>query len=79
MSRADCPTTEVSRDSAQPVGPPKWLLVYFVIAGFDLLTVGVSLFLSHQMMGVYNESVRVSEIWATNLASSNRYGRSRAT
>ncbi|MFT5511165.1 MAG: signal transduction histidine kinase/CheY-like chemotaxis protein, partial [Hyphomicrobiaceae bacterium] len=67
MTRADCPTTEVSRDSAQPVGPPKWLFAYVVIAGFDLFTVAVSLFLSHQMMGIYNESVTVSEIWATNL------------
>jgi two-component system sensor histidine kinase/response regulator len=49
---------------------PKWHLLYFLLAAFDLITVSSSLYLSHRFGGIYGESVRINEEWAARL---NRY------
>ncbi|MGI9164855.1 MAG: response regulator [Pyrinomonadaceae bacterium] len=42
---------------------PKWHRVYYVLAGFDVLVVLCSLFLSHQILKIYNHSVEVNQQW----------------
>jgi signal transduction histidine kinase len=46
---------------------PRWHLIYFVLAGFDLLTISVSLFLNHRLVGIYTESVEQNQEWAERL------------
>ncbi len=43
--------------------------MYFVLAGFDLLTVLFGLYLSHQTTRIYTESVAVNQRWAERLGS----------
>jgi PAS domain S-box-containing protein len=43
---------------------PRWHLLYFVLAAFDLLTIGVSLSLNHRLMKAHTESLRVNQEWS---------------
>ncbi|MGB1126297.1 MAG: hypothetical protein ACPG4Q_13910, partial [Phycisphaeraceae bacterium] len=47
---------------------PRWHLLYFALAAFDLLTISASLFLNHSLMNIYSESIDVNEQWAERLA-----------
>lgn len=40
---------------------PKWHLIYYVLAAFDLVTISGSLLLNHEIMGVYTDSVDVNK------------------
>ena len=57
-----------------PVSPPRWHLFYFALAAFDILTVCGSLYLSHQVTGIYAESVRTNQEWADRAASYDAIG-----
>lgn len=46
---------------------PKWHLLYFVLAGFDLATVSISLYLNHRLVGMYTGSVQLNQEWADRL------------
>ncbi len=46
---------------------PKWHLVYFVLAAFDLITVSAGLYLNHRLMDIYTQSVAVNQQWAHRL------------
>ena len=46
---------------------PRWHLLYYVLAGFDLLTISISLCLNHRLAGIYAESVHVNQAWAQRL------------
>lgn len=46
---------------------PKWHLVYFVLAAFDLITVSAGLYLNHRLMDIYTQSVAVNQQWADRL------------
>ena len=46
---------------------PTWLLIYYLLAAFTLLTVVMSLYLSHHLMDVYRRSVEVNQEWARRL------------
>ena len=48
---------------------PRWHLLYFALAGFDLLTICASLVLNSQLVKMYDHSVSESESWATKLAT----------
>jgi signal transduction histidine kinase len=50
---------------------PKWHLVYFVQAGFVLVTIFISLYVNHRLVGAYSETVAANEEWAERLS---RYG-----
>lgn len=50
-------------------GAPRWHLVYFALAGFDLLTVGLSLSLTHNLMTIHEQSVQTSRQWAVRLGA----------
>jgi signal transduction histidine kinase len=46
-------------------GPrPKWHLVYFALAAFDLLAVAGGLVLNHKIMAIYEDSVAINQDWA---------------
>lgn len=45
----------------------KWALIYFVLAGVDLLTIAGSLSLSHQGMTEFERSVEANSEWAERL------------
>jgi signal transduction histidine kinase len=53
--------------SSKRVRRPRWYWLYFVLAGFDLLTISFSLYLNHRLMTIYAESVRVNQEWAVRL------------
>ena len=47
---------------------PKWHLIYFALAAFDLLAVASSLYLNHQIMGIYRGSVEANQVWANRVS-----------
>ena len=48
--------------------PIRWHLVYFLLAGFDLVAISGSLFLGHEVMKIFQTSVQVNQLWADKLA-----------
>ena len=52
-----------------PDGVPRWHLIYFALAAFDLLTVGLSLALTHNLMTIHQQSVQTSREWAVRLGA----------
>lgn len=42
---------------------PRWHLIYYLLAAFDVLAVLMGLFLTHQIMGIYGRSVEVNKKW----------------
>jgi len=55
-------------------GAPRWHLVYLALAAFDLLTVLVSLSLSHNLMSMYTRSVEVNTEWAQRVSAISHLG-----
>lgn len=53
---------------------PRWHLVYYLLAAFDIVTVSGSLYLNHQIMAIYSGSVDVNQQWATRLAGFSTLG-----
>ena len=53
---------------------PKWYLLYFVLAFFDLATVGMTLYLNHRVMIIYSDSVQVNQEWAEQLNTFDELG-----
>jgi two-component system, OmpR family, heavy metal sensor histidine kinase CusS len=43
-------------------------LVYFALAGFDIIAISCTLFLSHTIMSTYERSVRTSREWASHVS-----------
>ena len=48
--------------------PVKWHIVYYLLAAFDVLAISGSLYLSHQVLGIFRSSVEVNQVWAEKLA-----------
>ncbi len=46
---------------------PRWHLIYYLLAAFDIVTVSGSLYLNHQIMAIYSGSVDVNQRWAGRL------------
>lgn len=40
-----------------------WHYIYFALAGFDIVTVGVSLYLNHRLVSMYNDSIAFNREW----------------
>jgi signal transduction histidine kinase/DNA-binding response OmpR family regulator len=47
---------------------PRWHLIYFVLAAFDIVTITGSLYLNHRIMSIYVESVDTNQQWADRVA-----------
>ncbi len=53
---------------------PKWHLLYYWLAAFNLVTISASLYLTHQMRDAYEDSVRVNREWAARLKQYSELG-----
>jgi signal transduction histidine kinase/CheY-like chemotaxis protein len=53
---------------------PKWYLVYFLLAAFDLLTVCVSLYLNHLITEIYSDVIQVNQHWGMRLKTYDELG-----
>ncbi len=47
---------------------PKWHLLYYVLALFDLVAISLSLFATHSILGNYSQSIAVNKAWADRSA-----------
>ena len=56
------------------VKQPRWHMLYFVLAAFDILTITISLAVSHKLMDLYMDSVVVNQQWAQRMASYSELG-----
>lgn len=43
---------------------PRWHYVYYVLAGFAAIAVAISLFLTHQIMSIYDNSAEINMAWS---------------
>jgi signal transduction histidine kinase/CheY-like chemotaxis protein len=63
---------DLGRASSQPADlrgrRPRWHLIYFVLAAFDIVTITGSLYLNHRIMSIYVESVDINQQWADRVA-----------
>lgn len=77
--------TRAPARAATPVEPPalrrgqrRWLtrapLVYYLLAGFDVLAVSASLYLNHRIMDIYVRSVAANHEWARRMADYSALG-----
>ena len=55
-------------------GAPRWHLVYLALAAFDLLTVLITLSLSHNLMAMYTGAVEVNTEWAQRVKAISHLG-----
>lgn len=46
---------------------PQWHRIYYLLALFDVVVVLMGLYLSHQIISTFNQSVAVSRIWDERL------------
>jgi PAS domain S-box-containing protein len=56
------------RPPGEGLEPPKWHRLYFALAGFDVLTVCLGLFLTVILLGLFNQSVSINQEWTDRLA-----------
>ena len=42
---------------------PKWLTLYFLLAAFDVVVVGVALTFNHQVISIYEDSISENRVW----------------
>ena len=68
-SPALTPGSRPAASSVPAIKHPRWQHIYFGLAAFNLLTVCASLYLSHRLMVIYAESVRVNHEWSLRLGS----------
>ena len=47
----------------------RWHLLYFLLAGFDIITVSASLYLNHSLMSSFAESVDVNSQWSDRMGT----------
>ncbi len=53
---------------------PRWHYLYFLLAGFDLVTVSFSLYVTHQLVGIHRTSVETNQLWAVRLRRYSEIG-----
>lgn len=46
---------------------PRWHYLYFILAGFDLVTIVFSLYLNHSLNGLFSESVAANKSWTNRI------------
>src|SRR5262249_27845467 len=59
------PSRRLIREHPDP--SPRWPLLYFALAGFDLLTIVISLSINHRLVAIYRHAVEVNQEWAEGL------------
>ncbi|MFN0299378.1 MAG: response regulator [Burkholderiales bacterium] len=53
---------------------PGWHYVYFLLAGFNLMTVALGLYLSRETALVYTRSIAVNQVWVERVAKYSQLG-----
>ncbi|HIG68589.1 MAG TPA: PAS domain-containing protein [Myxococcales bacterium] len=56
------------RPPGEGTEPPKWHRLYFALAGFDVLTVCLGLFLTVNLLALFNQSVSINQEWTARFA-----------
>ncbi len=56
-------------DNSKEQKQPRWHLIYYLLATFDLITVSITLFLSFTILGIYSQSVDDNNTWAKRAGS----------
>lgn len=56
-------------EGAKAKAMPRWHLMYFVLAGFDLVTVALGLWLSAHLLANYEASVAANQAWAGRISA----------
>jgi two-component system NtrC family sensor kinase len=46
----------------------KWYHLYYFLAAFDVLTISVSLYLNHTVLGIYSASVEENSVWSNRVS-----------
>lgn len=61
--------THQEHESSERRGPrlPRWHYLYFLLAGFDLVTVSFGLVITHKLVGAYTTSVNTNQVWGDRL------------
>lgn len=53
------------QNAAKPANAePKWHLIYYALASFDIITVLISLILNHQIVQIHISSVDLNGLWS---------------
>ena len=66
--------TKPAQPQERKTNRPKWYLVYYVLAAFDVFAISASLYLTHQFEGIYSRSVEVNQVWSGRLADYGALG-----
>ena len=53
----------------------KWWLLYYLLAGFDIVAVAVGLYHTHRLLEIYSQSIQFNELWNTRLGENSELGR----
>lgn len=53
---------------------PRWHRIYYLLAFFDVLVVSTSLYLGHQIMGIYANTVAENQEWAERRTAYSKLG-----
>ncbi|HBE17444.1 MAG TPA: hypothetical protein DEG17_12710 [Cyanobacteria bacterium UBA11149] len=53
---------------------PKWHLIYYLLAMFDIATISASLYLNHQITSNYAKSVAINQQWSQRLHQYSQLG-----
>ena len=72
--KATAAATGTQQTEARRAAQPVWLLAYYLLAGFTLVTVVMSLYLSHHLMERYRRTVASHQEWATRLGEYTELG-----
>jgi two-component system, OmpR family, heavy metal sensor histidine kinase CusS len=59
--------TQAPAKQREPLRRRRLDLIYFALAGFDLLTIGFTLMLSNHIMDLYQQSVNRSAVWSARV------------
>jgi PAS domain S-box-containing protein len=78
MSAVLMPVGATSAATRRP-SRPKWHLLYYLLAAFDLCTVVLSLALNHETRGTFARSVADNQVWGQRLADYSELGQLAAT
>jgi hypothetical protein len=71
----DLPPDRPSKEAVSSSGTTARLLpIYYVLAAFSVFTVAMSLYLNHNIMAIYTDSVDVNRQWAERLTQYSELG-----
>jgi PAS domain S-box-containing protein len=77
-TNGETPGRDDSEDAESPAGTrskrerpasrqPRWYLLYFVLAAFDIVTIGAGVLLNYQLTTAYQASIEANRVWAERL------------